>query len=158
MKLLENTTIYQCEYCNKISLSKGGMAVHEKHCKNNPANHLLCASCKFCEKEVKEEADEKPCEYCSDFYSDGFTELDGYREPPCCHAYFGEENCKKFKYTTTFTCLKDGKKMYSPKVDKLPKELRQAVLASCEKPMANEIVGCEYYKDNFDIDDELLNL
>ena len=34
----ENATIFQCEYCNKISYSAGGMRLHEICCKKNPIN------------------------------------------------------------------------------------------------------------------------
>lgn len=37
--------VYHCEFCKKISLGKGAMANHEKHCRNNPANIPLCWNC-----------------------------------------------------------------------------------------------------------------
>lgn len=37
MKILENQTLYQCEYCNKRLLSKIGAKVHEEqYCKQSP--------------------------------------------------------------------------------------------------------------------------
>lgn len=40
------TTIFICEYCNKPSLSKGAMVVHERSCKSNPTNKSRCFNCK----------------------------------------------------------------------------------------------------------------
>ena len=48
MKILENTTIYQCEYCGRISLSNGGTKYHERFCKKNlniPTSSADCFSC-----------------------------------------------------------------------------------------------------------------
>ena len=36
MEILENRTLYRCEYCGKLSLSKGGLAIHEKKMSEEP--------------------------------------------------------------------------------------------------------------------------
>lgn len=45
MKIIENTTIYRCDYCNKASVSKGAMVRHEKACSKNPNNRAMCDNC-----------------------------------------------------------------------------------------------------------------
>lgn len=42
MHIIENVTIYKCEYCRKESKNKGAMTRHENKCKNNPKNHKAC--------------------------------------------------------------------------------------------------------------------
>jgi hypothetical protein len=42
--------VYYCDYCNKLGLSKSGMARHEQICNKNPENARPCYSCKFCVK------------------------------------------------------------------------------------------------------------
>lgn len=51
---LTDKVIYKCEYCNKVSLSKGAMTLHERACGKNPKNHMMCADCKHCERLVRE--------------------------------------------------------------------------------------------------------
>ena len=46
---IETKTVYACEYCNKISRSKGAMTNHEAACNKNPANHSKCCLCKYLE-------------------------------------------------------------------------------------------------------------
>lgn len=45
MKVLENTTVYKCEHCNKVSISKSAMKSHECACKKNPTNVPKCDDC-----------------------------------------------------------------------------------------------------------------
>ena len=45
MKVIENVTIYRCEYCNKASVSKGAMTLHERCCPKNPNNKAMCDNC-----------------------------------------------------------------------------------------------------------------
>lgn len=44
-------TVYECEYCGRISKSKGGTSNHERLCRHNPINQSCCTSCKFLEKQ-----------------------------------------------------------------------------------------------------------
>lgn len=54
MKIKENTTIYQCEFCKKIMFRKGLMEKHETWCYSNPNNSRACNGCVFLEEiEVK---------------------------------------------------------------------------------------------------------
>ena len=39
-------TVYECEYCGKLSYNAGAMANHEARCKKNPSNIPLCWKCK----------------------------------------------------------------------------------------------------------------
>ena len=54
MKELNNKKVYQCEYCTRVSLSKGGIKTHEHYCKHNPNKGTPCASCKHLIKTVRE--------------------------------------------------------------------------------------------------------
>lgn len=45
MKRIENTTVYKCEHCNKISLNAGAMKHHERACCKNPNNMPMCDDC-----------------------------------------------------------------------------------------------------------------
>ena len=47
MKLVSDKKVYQCEFCNKISLSKSAMQRHELACKKNPYNIRDCIGCKY---------------------------------------------------------------------------------------------------------------
>lgn len=51
MKKLENQTVFQCSYCSKVSKSAAGIYQHERFCKKNPHNQLLCTSCAHCHRE-----------------------------------------------------------------------------------------------------------
>lgn len=42
-------TVYKCDFCNRVSLFAGGLARHEKFCKHNPKNRVLCYHCKHYE-------------------------------------------------------------------------------------------------------------
>lgn len=107
MKILENTTAYKCEYCGKVSLSKGGLAIHEKRCRRNPVNQSICTTCKWCKKVM---------------YDINFQPM------------------------TDFICMKDGSKMYSPKIMYRNKVARPKIIERCDRPMANALTGCENYE------------
>ncbi|MDP9954710.1 hypothetical protein J2X97_000347 [Epilithonimonas hungarica] len=51
MKVKENITVYQCEYCQKKLFLKHAMIKHEDLCFKNPKNNKPCYSCIFCHKE-----------------------------------------------------------------------------------------------------------
>ena len=66
MKKLENQTVFQCSYCSKVSKSAAGIYQHERFCKKNPHNQLLCASCAHCHREehISEPGEKcKACDY-----------------------------------------------------------------------------------------------
>jgi len=44
MKIKENVTLYQCDFCKKELKRKHAMIEHEKFCNNNPENHKICLS------------------------------------------------------------------------------------------------------------------
>lgn len=69
MKELNNKKVYQCEYCSRVSLNKGGIKTHEHYCKHNPNKQTPCASCKHLIKSVKErEIDMSRCCGCPHHY------------------------------------------------------------------------------------------
>lgn len=139
MKEIKGSIVYQCEYCGKLSLSKGGMTTHESWCKKNPSNLNLCAACSLCEKTI-EVLDEYRCGDCDYYYGDG------YMEPPECHYRNGECD-NPYKRKTIFTCMRDGKTMYSTKIKRLDKETRETIIKQCDKPMQTVTEGCPHYQE-----------
>lgn len=83
MLVIENTTIYKCEHCNKKQFRKGDMTRHEKYCKKNPANMHKCFQ--FCIHLAKSR---EPIE--------GTGDYEEYSKTRC-----------------TFTCKATNKKLYS---------------------------------------------
>lgn len=136
MEKLINQTVFKCSYCSRISKSAAGMRLHEICCTKNPHNHILCASCELCERVVSMGEKGSRCKTC---YLYTYAPLDkGY---PCCwysSCIFGEDR----ETVTNFVCKHDGKKMYSPKILRYNKEKREAIMARCQKPMADEVSGC----------------
>ena len=45
MKVLNNVTIYKCDFCKKELKRKHAMIKHEEICNNNPVNKRPCLSC-----------------------------------------------------------------------------------------------------------------
>ena len=139
MKELNNKKVYQCEYCTRVSLSKGGIKTHEYYCKYNPNKGTPCASCKHLIKTVREiKGLKNRCHRCIHQYLEWDT---GYTE-----CTIGEENCP---YTppreVTFTCEVTGKKMYyAHKLRDMRKEVKEAILSRCDCPMPCECDSFEY--------------
>ena len=50
MKILENITHYQCDYCGKKMVRKHAMINHEPNCYSNPENKRACSGCSFLEE------------------------------------------------------------------------------------------------------------
>ena len=51
METLQNKTVYRCSLCNKLSLSKGAMAVHEHSCAiKHEFTSSPCFECQFYNK------------------------------------------------------------------------------------------------------------
>ncbi len=91
MKVLENTTLYKCNFCSKYLIRKHAMEAHEFGCYMNPKNQAACSGCVFL-KEGNTEV----------FYE--YNDSEGYRE-------IG-------KTVKTFSCKKLDKKLYPFKVVK----------------------------------------
>nr|DAP23648.1 MAG TPA: zinc finger domain protein [Bacteriophage sp.] len=129
MKKLENQTVFQCSYCSRISKSAAGIYQHERFCKKNPHNQLLCASCIHCQRvETLSEEGEK-CEICphrDDIYGD-CTGCDS-----------------RIRYTD-FICAIDGSKMYAP--NKIRRKTAfEEIKKRCDKPMVDSTQECKNYK------------
>jgi hypothetical protein len=45
MKIKQNVTLYQCEFCKKSLQIKHAMEFHEKWCTKNPVNFRACFEC-----------------------------------------------------------------------------------------------------------------
>ena len=139
MKELNNKKVYQCEYCTRVSLSKGGIKTHEHYCKHNPNKGTPCASCKHLIKTVREIKGLKSrCHRCIHQYIEWDT---GYTE-----CTIGEENCPyPPPREVTFTCEVTGKKMYyAHKLRAMRKEVKEAILSRCDCPMPCECDSFEY--------------
>ncbi len=133
MKKLENQTVYQCSYCSKVSKSSAGIYQHERFCKKNPHNQLLCASCIHCHKVVHFSKEGKKCEACG--Y--GLILLD-----ECI--FIGKDCDSRIKYTD-FICVIDGSKMYAPNKIRLKTSLEE-IKERCDKPMVDATMECKNYK------------
>lgn len=115
-------TVYHCEHCNKISLNKGAMTLHEDKCKRNPVNRSYCIGCKHLTVEDIEYND-KPdkCDY--------------------------DELSPSVRPRRRFICDIDNKVMYHPKVRTFRKEKRELIFSISQKPMPNEVEECDNFED-----------
>lgn len=129
MKKLENQTVFQCSYCSKVSKSAAGIWQHERFCKKNPHNQLLCASCIHCHREEYLSEEGERCGICpfrDNIYGD-CTGCDG-----------------RIRYTD-FICDIDGSKMYAPNKIRRKTTLED-IKNRCDKPMADATQECKNYK------------
>ena len=51
MRIRENVTLYNCDFCNKELKRKHAMVNHELKCRDNPANYQPCFRCKYMQKQ-----------------------------------------------------------------------------------------------------------
>lgn len=136
--------VYYCEHCNKHMLTAGGMARHEKFCKNHPNNRHMCF--KYCKHLQK-----------GNGHYNVYEHVDGYGE--VAH----EAN------RTEFTCAASGKCMYSYKLEKkgitdFEGRVRMPLECGLFEPMPghetytmSEEQAAEHYKKKMDeIDSETL--
>lgn len=134
MKVLENTKVYQCEYCGRISLSQSGTKTHERFCKKNPNIPTPGADCFSCSllKVIDAENERPDCRGCVYRYFEYDT---GYS-----HCEKGWEDCPR--QPKNFICTKTGKKMYyGYKVHRMCKEKRNAIISRCDCVMPQ---NCEW--------------
>lgn len=110
-------TVYHCEHCNKISLNKGAMTLHEDKCKRNPVNRSYCIGCK--DIEYNDKPDE--CDY--------------------------DEFAPSVRPRRRFICDIDNKVMYHPKVRTFSKKKRELIFSISQKPMPNEVEECDNFED-----------
>lgn len=115
-------TVYHCEHCNKISLNKGAMTLHEDKCKRTPVNRSYCIGCKHLTVEDIEYND-KPdeCDY--------------------------DEFAPSVRPRRRFICDIDNKVMYHPKVRTFSKKKRELIFSISQKPMPNEVEECDNFED-----------
>ncbi len=53
MKIIENVTIYKCDFCKKELKRKHAMVNHEEKCNSNPLNFRACTNgCTFLQREI----------------------------------------------------------------------------------------------------------
>ena len=135
MKKLENQTVFQCSYCSKISKSAAGIYQHERFCKKNPHNQLLCTSCAHCHKEEHVSEPGERCKTCDC----GKSLLD--------ECIFFDDDCgRRIKYTD-FICDIDGSKMYALNKIRLKTSFEE-IKNRCDKPMVDATQQCENYEYN----------
>lgn len=138
MKKLENQTIFQCSYCSKVSKSAAGIYQHERFCKKNPHNQLLCASCIHCHREEHFSEEGEKCKICD--YGNRFDE--------CFHF---DKICDAKILYVDFICDIDGSKMYAPNKIRR-KSSFEDIKKRCDKPMVDATQECKHYKNQFDND------
>ena len=122
MKVKENVTIYQCEFCKRKMFVKHAMEKHEKWCNSNPENFRACSGCQHLEEvEVK--------------YSYSVPTLDGNL------AVIFDGSTAEGK-TTGFRCKKLDKCLYPFKVEKLGLPDKYPETFEDKEPMPKT---CEHY-------------
>lgn len=150
MKTITDKKVYQCEFCGKLSLGKGGMVVHEMNCKKNPKNWTDCASCEYLKIESRkiESSEGKRCKRCPHYDVD----YNNYGYAECAK---NDDNCDGSLYITDFICEKTGKKMYyEKKVRMMRKEKREEIIKRCDCAMPSE---CEIIKKEREQEDNLFD-
>ena len=61
MKVIENVTLYKCDYCAKKYQIKHFCEKHELRCSLNPINYMRCIDCTFAEKKQMDFIKWVPC-------------------------------------------------------------------------------------------------
>lgn len=129
MKIKENTTIYQCDFCNRKMFKKHAMIAHELWCNSNPENFRACSGCKYLE--------EKQVEY-------------SYNIPTVGQGlgiiFDGKTITKK---TTGFRCNKLNKDIYPFKAEKLNLPYKYPETFEGQEPMPKI---CEHYNSSWEND------
>lgn len=134
MKKLENQTVFQCSYCSKVSKSAAGIYQHERFCKKNPHNQLLCASCIHCHREEHLREPGEKCKTCD--YGKSLDEC-----------IWIDDSCDSHIKYTDFICDIDGSKMYA--LNKIRfKTSFEEIKNRCDKPMVDATQECKNYKYN----------
>lgn len=95
MKVLENITIFRCDYCFKEMKRKHSMVNHELICDKNPNNQKACHFCKNLEVIEKEVFFENP------YYHPDYNDDDG-----------------EWKSVKVFRCILFDKLMYPYSIEK----------------------------------------
>lgn len=140
IELPKEVKVYRCDHCNKISISKGAIKLHEICCRKNPINHTPCASCKYLEKRVA---------YKLDYYVDE----DGCLNLPITEDDHGKvistEELRKltnnfddyispepwFQKKTTMYCTKRELRLYHPKIRRMGLDTAMTIIAQCDMQM-----------------------
>lgn len=122
MKVIENVTIFKCDFCSKELKRKNAMQKHEKQCYNNPDNFRACFNCCI-HLESK---------------NDGDNEIH--------YIAGGEYNIRLERTPNYFFCNKKQIKIYTPNAEfkGLPKLYPDTF--EDQEPMPKE---CEYFDDGF---------
>ncbi len=149
METIDGKKVYKCSFCNKLSLNKGAMVIHERCCKKNPSNWTPCASCVHLKKvETKVDGTEgNRCKFCCHCVVDRET---GYRD--CTK----DTECDGSLFATDFVCEVTGKKMYYARkvLMMTKKKAKDAILSRCDCAMPSG--DCEHFKGvDMDFMDEM---
>lgn len=119
-----NATIYKCEWCKKVSLSKSAMKSHQNACLKNPDKKAICYKCVYFVFAGVEEREK----VCFEFESVGGI----------TYAY---------KWMDKHMCCLKNKKLFNGV--KMSEPLEVQLLEDDWMRMPTETIGCENFKDNF---------
>ena len=125
MKILKDAIIYQCEFCGKVSLSRGGLSNHERFCrvKYEYKDGSPCFGCKMLTViNTQPERHARRCVYC-DHYDAEY----GCTSDICPTPY------------VDFVCRLSGKAMYyPPRIAARSKEIQESIIKRCNCAMPKE--------------------
>lgn len=116
MKVIENKTIYVCEFCEKKLFIKSAMDKHERYCSKNPENFKACSGCIHLKEEKYE-------------YDKGDD-------------YYGEP---QYGSTKTFKCSLLNKEMYPTIVERKGYVQKYPSQFQGQEPMPKECDKKEYF-------------
>lgn len=129
MKILKDVIIYQCEFCGKVSLSRGGLSNHERYCrvKHEYKDGSPCFGCKLLTtRNVKPEEAEEDSPRC--FGCDYHDYNVGCCTSDICPTPYVD-----------FVCRLSGKAMYyPPRIAARSKEIQENIIKRCNCAMPKE--------------------
>lgn len=147
-ELPKGTKIYQCEHCNKVSISKGAMVRHEICCRRNPSNHTPCASCEYLEKKSVIVLDYyNACGY----YDVALPITEDEDGKEISESEFKEIMNRPFAMTrssrwyhrkTVMFCTKKNLKLYHNKVNRFGVDKAKLIISQCDAQMPTECEDC----------------
>jgi hypothetical protein len=115
MKIIENITIYRCDFCKKELKLKYAMGIHEEKCNCNPINFRACTNgCAFLDREI--------------------IQIDYLSR----HDYESGENIYEKKQVNSFKCTKFDKIMYPFSIEKSSALKKYPETFEYQEPMPKE--------------------
>jgi len=121
MKIIENITIFKCDFCKKELKRKYAMEAHELRCGNNPINDRVCLHCPHLDRKEIE-------------FDTGISTYHGF-EPV-------------YRKAQTFYCKAKNILLLHPKTDYLKSDLSWVYLDNKETEQFPMLVDCEVYEND----------